>query len=332
MWNASRNAIAGELPTSRRLQSRLVSVAPPVPSELWVYRKNDNAPSECVEVLGVTQQGRKKRAEIRFVDDPPRVEVVPLGRLRTPWANVQAHDEYIANWEKLAAFELHDVEAAAIAEVFEALVPESVADIYDGRHDYVVSVHDETAFAAIVGCPISEVATQCFSCRDGDTVLLGREGALISAELACRRNPQPILDVVFAEEAEAREGCKHGRKRTYKLHADDGDMTSPYWEWYWYLKSTRPRLELLRQWCGFRAVTADERRRAAEDEARRLDLLLVDAIEELERLNSPSAEWIKREHDEKRITPERVRPQIDRPLRPDEMPVREIKVRSRRWW
>ncbi|MCF8785240.1 hypothetical protein [Rhodococcus ruber] len=309
-----------------------MSTSAPGIGEYWVYRKSDNAPSERVEVLGVTAHGRKQRAEINFVDAADRVETVPLNRLRTPWSNVHSFDESMANWEKLAAPDLHNVEEEAIGEVFGELVPESVATIYGQGADYVVSIYDTATFEDIVGCSIADIARQCFSCREKGAFLLCRNGALISAELACRRNPQPILDVVFAEEAEAREACKHGRRREHGRRADDSDRTSPYWEWDWYLKYTRPRLELLRQWCGFRAVTADERRRAAEEEARRLDLLLTRAIDALKDHHELLANVLKEEHESERITPERVRPQIDRPLRPDEMPVREIKVRSRRWW
>lgn len=327
--------VAAPPPSSCRLSeldSGLVPTSAPSIGEYWVYRKSDNAPSQRVEVLSVTEQGRKQRAEIKFVDVSDRVETVPLSRLRTPWSNVQSFDESMANWEKLAAVKLHDVEESALEEVFEALFPETIATIFDGRVDYVVSIHDTAAFEDVVGCSIADISRQCFSCSEGGTLLLCRNGALISAELACRRNPQPILDVVFAEEAEAREACKHGRNRDYGRRANGSDRTSPYWEWDWYLKYTRPRLELLRQWCGFRAVTADERRRAAEEEARRLDLLLTRAIDALKDHHELLANVLKEEHESERITPERVRPQIDRPLRPDEMPVREIKVRSRRWW
>ncbi|MBX4170304.1 hypothetical protein K3M35_16840 [Rhodococcus sp. DMU2021] len=309
-----------------------MSTSAPGIGEHWVYRKSDNAASERVKILGLTEQGRKQRAEIKFVDVSDRVETVPLNRLRTPWSNVQSFDESMANWEKLAAPELHAVEEDAIGEVFGELFPESVTTIYDRRPHYVVSIHDAATFEDIVGCSIADIARQCFSCREGDTVLLCRNGALLSAELACRRNSQPILDIVFTEETEAREACKHGRSREYGRRANDSDRTSPYWEWDWYLEHTRPRLELLRQWCGFRAVTADERRRAAEKEARRLDLLLTRAIDTLKDHHELLASVLEQEHESERITPERVRPQIDRPLRPDEMPVREIKVRSRRWW
>lgn len=40
----------------------------PEPGELWAYRKRDDAPSEQVLVLRVTQDKRKVRIEFEFVD------------------------------------------------------------------------------------------------------------------------------------------------------------------------------------------------------------------------------------------------------------------------
>jgi hypothetical protein len=59
----------------------------------------------------------------------------------------------------------------------------------------------------------------------------------------------------------------HTRRRTWN--------TSPEWEWDWYLRYTRPRLELLRRWGGHRAVDLQERLTAAEPENRRLDILVA---------------------------------------------------------
>ncbi|MAU84041.1 MAG: hypothetical protein CME34_19655 [Gordonia sp.] len=136
---------------------------------------------------------------------------------------------------------------------------------------------------------------------------------------------------LVSQRRQARVDCHHRRYcGDSKIHGRD--RSDPQFEWQVYLESTRPRLELLRQWCGFRAVTADERRRAAEDEARRLDLLLVRAIDALPDTQSALADIFRREHELERITPARVRPQVDRPLRTDEVQVREVKVRGRRWW
>ncbi|KXP07935.1 MULTISPECIES: hypothetical protein [Tsukamurella] len=302
----------------------------PRPGEHWAYRKASHLPASEVEVLGSTQVGRKVRIEIRHLDDG-RTESVTIGKLPTRWDQLDALLAHEAKWRWLTDFELHEVEDRVLTAVFERQVPESIASIFD-TNDNVTTVYDVPAFEEFLGCTLDELAARAPVDLEADPPIIGREGTLIAAELICRRSPQPILDDIHEEELKARHACKHGAPNRVKLRPDDPDTTSPEWEWYWYLKDIRPRHELLRQWCGFRAVSADERRRAAEEEARRLDLLLTEAIEALKHHNEWEARAFAERQEDGRITPERVRPQIDRPLKPHEIPVREVKVRSRRWW
>ena len=98
------------------------------------------------------------------------------------------------------------------------------------------------------------------------------------------------------------------------------------------LYGTRSRHELLRQWCGHRAVTFQERLLAAEAENHRLDVLVADLIEALKGSGRADlAAYYEREHERDRITAHNARPVVDRPLDPWELPVREIPVRRRRW-
>ncbi|MBF6063277.1 hypothetical protein IU500_17480 [Nocardia terpenica] len=71
---------------------------------------------------------------------------------------------------------------------------------------------------------------------------------------------------------------------------------------------------------------------AAEAEVRRFDLLVARLIDIVKEHNSLLAETLEGEHEEERITPATVRPVIDRPLKPSEIPVRYIRTRQRRWW
>ncbi|MFT4125618.1 MAG: hypothetical protein QM662_05250 [Gordonia sp. (in: high G+C Gram-positive bacteria)] len=69
-----------------------------------VYRLRDSSASEQVEVLELSQRGRKQRATIRFGDC--QTETVPLNRLRTNWRDIDTYDERMRNIERLAGFEL----------------------------------------------------------------------------------------------------------------------------------------------------------------------------------------------------------------------------------
>jgi hypothetical protein len=94
----------------------------------------------------------------------------------------------------------------------------------------------------------------------------------------------------------------------------------------------RPRHELLGQWCGHRAVTHHERFLAAEAGIHRLDILVTDLLKALDNLGEhEQAARFAEEHERDRITPHMMRPVVERPLHPSEIPEREIKVR-RRWW
>jgi hypothetical protein len=78
-------------------------------------------------------------------------------------------------------------------------------------------------------------------------------------------------------------------------------------------------------------VTFYERLCAAEAENHRLDVLVTELIEALDFVGRKMlAETFAVQHERDRITPERARPVVDRPLQPWDMPVREVYVR-RRW-
>jgi hypothetical protein len=149
--------------------------------------------------------------------------------------------------------------------------------------------------------------------------------------VVCAANPAPVIDRVMAEEAEIRARCKRGRE----FDAIDGSgkrTSSPEWEYEWYRKHDRPVHELLRSWCGHRATTFVKRLTAAEAEVRRLDILIARMVDALRPHRALEADCFEREHNKERIRPDTVRPVVDRPLAPWEMPVREVRVRARRWW
>jgi hypothetical protein len=165
--------------------------------------------------------------------------------------------------------------------------------------------------------------------RDG-TLMLSPEGTLLVAEYACRVTPMPVLDWVLQDEAEYRQRCKRGTTFTSPVDRQE-HTSSPEWEYEWYRQNRRPLHELLRQWCGHRAITMHERLAAAEAEAHRLDVLVTNLIESLRRHNaSMFADMFERMYEDERITPHNVRPVVDRPLRPEEIPVRYERA-PRRW-
>jgi hypothetical protein len=155
----------------------------------------------------------------------------------------------MANWQRLDQDALDETEDWAVTEVFDLLVPEDVA-AYDRsfvRHG--ASVYRPEALAQLLRRPLIDVLEQVEWFTYNGITELSAEGSLLVAEYACVANPPPVLDMVMASEAEAREHCKRGRD--YKGLDGEKRTSTPEWEYEWYRKSTRPYHELLRQWCGW---------------------------------------------------------------------------------
>lgn len=295
--------------------------------EDWIYRLKDSARSEHVRILGIQPKKTSARVEIEFLADGRR-ENVPGARLRGLWADVDAYDALMANWERIE-FALTDAEDGAATEVFDNLIPNDVATYEWSPVRYATAIHDRSALEALLDADLEGVLVGVPSFEREGVLMVSPEGTLRIAEVMCVRRADEVLAWVMAEETEIREKCKRGRP-TRDLEGR-ARTTSPEWEYEWYLKSDKPRHELLRQWCGHRAVTFHERLAAAEAEVRRLDILVARLIDSARsKGDTIFADVMEEEHNRDRITPERVRPVPDRPLSPHEIPVREVPVR-RRW-
>lgn len=302
-----------------------------VAGDVWAYRARDNAASERVRIVSVIPGKQSARVEIAFLDEPQRpIEKVPGSRLRVRWEGVEAYDILMANWQRIDDSDLDDVERWCAGQVFELLVPVDIAEPdWDPVKD-ALAIRDLASLADRTGLTAEDVlATGERFDLDG-TIMLSPKGTLAIAIAACRREPMPVLNWIIERETELRHKCKHGEERRSPLTGEK-ERTSPEWEYRFYLMYHRPRLELLRQWCGHRAITFQERLIAAEAEARRLDLLVTELIAALERAGDAiGAEHFHTEHERDRITPEQSRPVVERPLDPSEIPVREV-PRRRRW-
>lgn len=297
----------------------------------WVYRLRDDAASERVRIVAVHPKKSSARVDISFADDPDgRVENVPGSRLRVPWSEVQAYDAVMADWHRIDDSDLDDVEEGCAEVVFQLLIEQEVAEVAWNPVSLATAIHDKVRLGEIVGGPVDEILARVEWFDNGKEIMVSPRGTLLIAEAACRANPTPVLDMVIEQETEARHKCKHGSERLSGLTREK-ERTSPEWEYYWYRRHGRPQHELLRQWCGYRAVTSYERLMAAEAENQRLDVLVTELIEALDRAGEKmEAIRFAQEHERDRITPQTARPVVDRPLDPSEIPVREV-PRRRRW-
>lgn len=297
-----------------------------------IYRLRDFGSSQRVRVISIEMMKKSAKYEIEFLDGDSvgKREKVPGKRLRGPWSGVREYDEVMANWERFAAFELSDPEEAAVETVFSELIPDEVATWeWSAPVRWITTIYDPAALEPLIGIPASELIGQVDSFTSGEDTVVSPEGTLMIAEYACRVNPMPILDCVIEEERECREKTKRGVTHTSSRgHEWTSDPDSEYRS---YLEHYRPRHELLRGWCGHRAVTMQERLAAAEAEVQRLDVLITRLIDQMkEHEHGHFAEVMKQVHEEERITAANYRPVVDRPLKPSEIPVRYERA-PRRW-
>jgi hypothetical protein len=295
----------------------------------WIYRQRHYSPSERVKILGIEKRKQTSRVDVEFLDgDKAGVrDNVPGIRLHGPWSGVAEYDELMANWERLDQGSLDEAEEWAVEAVFSLLIPEAVATYYDSSVKDGATVRDGSALEHLMRRPLDSVLEQVEWFEHDEVIELSADGTLLIAEYACRANPVPVLDKVMASEAETREHCKRGK--TYKSFDGEERTSTPEREYEWYRERVRPYHELLRQWCGYRSVTFYERLTAAEAEVRRLDILASEVIDTLRQHNAIHADVYERKRNEDRIRPENVRPVVDRPLAPWEIPVREIRVSRR---
>ena len=318
---------------SATANSQSVSEAQGVPAgEHWAYRLRDSAPSEHVLVINTVRVKNAVRIVIEFVDGHKAGtrEHVPKNRLRVPWSEVAGFDERMANWERIAEDRLDDVERDAVGRIFGVLIPEGVAEPDWTSIDYATTVHDRVALAQITKLSMDELAQSVASFElDGDLVL-SPKGTVLIAQAACSHNPIPVLAMVDEWEQEVRDKVKRGSEHTNYMDNTKYQST-PEWEYRWYRMYDRPRIELVRQWCGHRAISFHERLVAAEAENNRLDALVARLIDALKKKgDNMSADSFETEHEKYRITPEQARTIIDRPLEPWEMLVQYMPAK-RRW-
>jgi len=299
----------------------------------WIYRAKAYAPSQRVKILGIERRKQTTRVDIEFLDGERTGlhDNIPRSRLHGLWSTVVDFDERMANWQRLSGSDIDETEESAVGDVFDLLIPETVATYYDSSVRNGATVRDRAALEQLMRRPMDDLLDRVEWFEHDDVMELSADGTLMIAQYVCAANPSPILERILSEEAQSREYCKRGRE----YDAIDGSgktRSTPEWEYEWYRKRHRPLHELLRGWCGHRSVTFVERLTAAEAEVRRLDLLVTTLVDALRKHDNFGAEIYERDHNENRIRPETIRPVIDRPLAPWELPIREVPARRGRWW
>jgi hypothetical protein len=298
----------------------------------WIYRAKTYSVSERVRILDIEERKHTTRVDIEYLDGKlaGKRENVPRSRLHGPWSRAAHFDEYMANCQRIDGGKLDMIEESAVLDVFKLLIPENIATYYDSaRHG--TTILDQCAMEELLKRPLTDVLDRVEWFERGGALELSAAGTLLISELACAANSFVVLEHVMSREAEIRENCKHGRDGAYMLEGKG--FSPPEREYELYLKYDRPAHELLRSWCGHKAVSTAERLLATEAEVRRLDVLITRLISVVREYDPDNADAYTRQHDDERIRPEAIRPVVDRPLAPSEIPVIKVPVRQNwRYW
>lgn len=140
----------------------------------WIYRRRPYSPSERVRIIDIEKRKQTIRVDIEFLDgDKAGVrENVPGTRLPRPWNHVGAYDELMANWQRLDQDVLDETEESAVGDVFDLLIPDSVATYYDSPVRNGATVRDRRALEQLMRRPVGDVldhvewsnTTTCWSC------------------------------------------------------------------------------------------------------------------------------------------------------------------------
>jgi len=298
-----------------------------------IYRVREYASSERVRIAEIDNSKKTPRYVVEFLDGEKKGtrENVPGSRLRGRWADVERYDALVAQWKSLEGYELSDIEEYAVERVFILLIPKEIAEPEWSPVHWTTRIHNSTGLEKLIGVSAEDMLAQAPGFKlDGDAVL-SPYGTLRVAQYACRVNPIPVLDWVEQEEKEYQEKC---RKGSPAVTLDNKPYTtSPDWEYEQYLEDGRPLHELLRAWCGQRAVTLMERAEAAEAEVHRLNILIEKLFNQMKKNGFEQAvEYIEQSYVKERITAYNYRTMVERPLDPSERPVIVEYRRAPRWW
>lgn len=297
---------------------------PEIGSE-YVYKASADAPIERVRVVSIEPQTTSFRAVIERIGRKTSVvtEAVPGKRLKVPWAEKSDFEAAERVWDRFRQVDLTECEEGVVHTFFDTFIPSHIAGLVVGAgHPFgsqlhpVAQVHDVNALSDVVGVPGSEFLQQADWAKVYGKLMLSPLGAMQLCKAACSHNPMPVLDYVLAKERKAQHESLHGEPEFVSGRGRGARSADEAYDLY--LRYDRPRYELLRQWCGHRAASVQERLIAAEAEVRRLDLLLVEATDQLKAAD-PSNDRVSeivRAHRSDVIGPDSVRPVVERPLGP----------------
>lgn len=241
--------------------------------ERWAYRERAAAPVTQVEVVAIGTK-RPPRVQVQFVDNEfeGRVEWVPPGRLKVPWAGVDRWLDIEAKYAAVVAASqgIDPAEEWAAAWALEP-IGEDIIETYVRREEGVSRIVDPARLVDLLDTePTILEDDRAFTDEDGAVVVPWTVTRRL-AERSALKHAENLLDQVDRDEAEARRDAIYGR------HYPDrkgGWFTPPEVCARVDEETWKPARATLREWCGQEARERHDELAALRDEVRRLGRLI----------------------------------------------------------
>ena len=250
----------------------------PQPAERWAYRARRIDDLVEVEVVKTGTQ-RPARVQVRFVEErfEGRQEWVPPARLKVRWSAVGEFLHREALWDRIAELGIgEDPRRSAAEQVFDTLIDSAIARM-EYNNSGCAWVIDSGRLAAVTALDPALWLTCAEAFHDGPELVVPWPITEKIAQSAAERQPNPLLEIVERDEAEARREAVHGRyypgrgsRPGFSVSAEScirGDN-----------EYGKPVREVLRRWCGADATERFDELVALRAEIRRVGLVAEEAI------------------------------------------------------
>jgi hypothetical protein len=260
--------------------------------EIWAYRERaftDGWPILRVEVLQFGPP-RSNKVRIRFLEGeyPGLDQWVPAVRLRVPWDEAEAwlrdEERFLRAWE--ASIDNYEtVEYYAARTCLDAYPrPDGILIGYSQREGATARVHDLPEVCRDLGLSEDDLlsAPLAFIDRGGEYVAPWPV-ALRLARRVAEVYTDEIVRSVAKEESELQEGTIRGR--TVAIGRDEWDVSKERCAEQ--LREQQPMFDLVRAWCGERAVRQFDEVAALRAELERLWNLLEESARLLHSYGHP---------------------------------------------
>ncbi|MBB5153330.1 hypothetical protein [Saccharopolyspora phatthalungensis] len=250
---------------------------PIAPDQRWAYRKGAHDPVTCVDILRLGST-RPARVRVRFVEDAyeGHEDWVPPNRLKVRWKDVAAWQEREERWNAVrdaSAEARNTTENDAAGWIFDLLPGYNYAKQLWGRDEGALAIRDVDALVADLGIDRTIVVGDpvAFTDDDGSLIVPWRVMHEVARLLAQKHSDHYISEVT-------KEEREHEHKNRWGYMSGSGHISAEICAEV-DEEHGRPLRDLIRQWCGAKAIARQDELDALRAEVKRLGTLVERAVD-----------------------------------------------------